>query len=246
MTKLTERVDGRVRFISDPPLLVPVRELLSSEAADELETTLEALLLGYRGSLDADRRHLLDGYHVVDLARKVVGVGSVGTRAWVVLLHGRDAGDPLVMQAKEAQESVLARWVGPGAYVHEGERVVQGQRLIQAASDVLLGWDTVSGFDGRERDFYVRQLWDGKYSPDVETMPAQRLDVYVSACAWTLARGHARSGDRIAIAAYVGKGDVLDVAIAEFARDYADQNERDHARLEAAVRAGHVPARTGI
>ncbi len=244
--KLTERVDGRVRFVSAPPLIVPVAELVGPDEAVEDEARMERLLRGYRRSLVADRRHLLEGYQVVDMARKVVGVGSVGTRAWVVLLHGRDAGDPLVLQAKEAQESVLAPYAGASRYANQGQRVVEGQRLMQAASDILLGWERVDGLDGRRRDFYVRQLWDGKYAPDVETMPPQRLDIYVRVCAWTLARGHARSGDRVAIASYLGRKDVFDAAIVEFARDYADQNERDHAALVDAVRSGRIAAQAGI
>jgi len=246
MAKLTETVDGRVRFRHEPPLIVPIKEILPTDDARDVDAEMQGLLDGYRASLNADRRHLLGSYHVVDMARKVVGVGSVGTRAWVMLLHGRDAGDPLVLQAKEAQESVLAPYAGASAFDHEGQRVVEGQRLMQAASDILLGWQRVAGLDGVPRDFYVRQLWDGKFSPDVETMPADRLAPYVRVCAWTLARGHARSGDRIAIAAYLGKRDTFDAAMVEFARDYADQNERDYAALAQAVADGRVSAQTGV
>lgn len=246
VVKLTERVRGQVRVVHRPPLIVPVAELLPADDARDVELEMQSLLAGYRRSLPDDRRHLLDGYRVVDLARKVVGVGSVGTRCWVLLLHGRDAGDPLVLQAKEAEESVLAPYAGRSRHANQGRRVVEGQRLMQAASDILLGWDRLRGLDGRRRDFYVRQLWDGKLSPDLESMPAERLDAYVRACAWTLARAHARSGDRIAIAAYLGGKPVFDAAVVEFARDYANQNERDHAALAEAVRTGRVEAQTGV
>jgi uncharacterized protein (DUF2252 family) len=239
-------VDGRVRFRRDPPLIVPIEDILPADRVQDTEAEMTRLLAGYRRSLTADRRHLLDGYRVVDMARKVVGVGSVGTRAWVILLHGRDTGDPLVLQAKEAEDSALAPYAGASGFDNQGQRVVEGQRLMQAASDILLGWHRVEGVDGVRRDFYVRQLWDGKFSPDVETMAADRLTAYVRACAWTLARGHARSGDRVAIAAYLGKCDVFDVAMVAFARDYADQNERDYAALEAAVRAGLIEIRPGL
>jgi uncharacterized protein (DUF2252 family) len=246
ITKLTETVDGRVRFRRDPPLVVPIEDVLPPDRARDAEAEMQRLLAGYRRSLNADRRHLLESYRVVDMARKVVGVGSVGTRAWVILLHGRDAGDPLVLQAKEAQASALAPYAGASRFANQGQRVVEGQRLMQAASDILLGWHRAEGVDGVRRDFYVRQLWDGKFSPDVETMPPERLAAYVRACAWTLARGHARSGDRIAIAAYLGKSDVFDGAMVAFARDYADQNERDYAVLEAAVRSGRLEIRSGL
>jgi len=246
VVKLTERVRGDVRIVSRPPLIVPIAELLPADDARDVEAELQSLLAGYRRSLPADRRHLLDGYRVVDMARKVVGVGSVGTRCWVLLLHGRDAGDPLVLQAKEAEESALAPYAGHSRYANQGQRVVEGQRLMQAAGDILLGWDRLRGLDGRRRDFYLRQLWDGKYSPDVESMPIDRLHAYVRACAWTLARAHARSGDRIAIAAYLGGKPVFDTAMVAFARDYADQNERDHAALAEAARTGRIQAETGV
>jgi uncharacterized protein (DUF2252 family) len=246
VARLTERVDGRVRFINAPPLITPVSDLLPPDDLRDVEAEMQKLLAGYRRSLVRDRRHLLESYHVVDMARKVVGVGSVGTRAWIILLHGRDAGDPLVLQAKEAEQAVFEPYCGASPYANHGQRVVEGQRLMQSTSDILLGWDRVQGFDGHQRDFYVRQLWDGKFSPDVETMPAERLAAYVRLCAWTLARGHARSGDRIAIASYLGAKDVFDTAVAEFARDYADQNERDHAALAEAARSRRVSAQSGI
>ncbi len=246
VAKFTRRVDGEVRIVSDPPLLVPIGELLEEEEAHDLSARLRDLLTSYRNSLSDDRRHLLGAYRVIDMARKVVGVGSVGTRAWIILLEGRDAGDPLVLQAKEAQASVLAPHVGASRFSNQGRRVVEGQRLMQAASDIFLGWDRVTGLDGLRRDFYVRQLWDGKLSADLERMAPERMAAYGRACAWTLARAHARSGDRVAIAAYLGGGDAFDRAMVAFADEYADQNERDHAALTGEVRAGRITAQTGI
>jgi uncharacterized protein (DUF2252 family) len=179
------------------------------------------------------------------MARKVVGVGSVGTQAWVVLMMGRDGRDPLFLQAKEAEASVLAAYAGPSEFANHGERVVEGQWLMQAASDILLGWLPALGYDGRRRDFYVRQLWDGKRSVEVETLPPEGLAIYGRICGWTLARAHARSGDRVAIAAYLGKGKAFDRAIAEFAERYADQNEADYAALSGAVKSGRVRAESG-
>ena len=197
----------------------------------------------YRESLKGDRRHLFDSYRFVEMARKVVGVGSVGTRAWVVLMMGRDGQDPLFMQAKEAEASVLEPYVGASEFENHGERVVEGQWLMQAASDILLGWLPANGIDDQERDFYVRQLWDGKRSVDVETLPPEGLAIYGRVCGWTLARAHARSGDRIAIAAYLGKGETFDQAIADFSELYADQNELDY---DGARRRGQVgPDRGG-
>jgi hypothetical protein len=202
--------------------------------------SLSVFFANYTRTLQPDRRHLLDSYKLVDIARKVVGVGSVGTRCFIVLLLGRDENDPLFLQVKEAESSVLEPYVGKSDFSHHGQRVVEGQRLMQAASDIFLGWDRVPGVDGVERDYYVRQLWDGKISADLTAMPAQRLPVYGQVCGWTLARAHARSGDRIAIASYLGSGDVFDRAIIEFAEAYADQNERDYAAVSAAVQAGHL------
>jgi uncharacterized protein (DUF2252 family) len=189
----------------------------------------------YRHSLQPDRRHLLEGYQLVDFARKVVGVGSVGTRCWIALLLGKDTDDPLFLQIKEAEASVLEPYAGKSGFGSHGQRVVEGQRLLQAASDVLLGWTHTQGLDGVERDFYVRQLWDWKISADLDTMAPEMLKVYAQICGWTLARGHARSGDRIAIAAYLGNADVFDRAIAEFAASYADQNQRDFEAATAAL-----------
>ncbi len=238
--RLVHEVDGEPRFISDPPLLVPMRELLAGNQLRKLEGRLETVLANYRESVQRDRRRLLDGYRFVDIARKVVGVGSVGTRAWVLLFMGRDGQDPLLLQAKEAEASVLEPYVGAGEFGNHGERVVEGQRLMQAASDIFLGWAPAIGVDERKRDFYVRQLWDGKRSVDVEALPPNGLAGYGRACGWTLARAHARSGDRVAIGAYLGKGKRFDEAIADFSSRYADRNELDYAALAAAARSGRV------
>jgi uncharacterized protein (DUF2252 family) len=226
--KLTERVDGKLEFVSDPPLLVPVREL---SELDPIATTdwIRERLRSYRHSLQADRRHLLEGYQFVDLARKVVGVGSVGTRCWVALMLGKDDGDPLLLQIKEAEQSVLEPYGGKSQYASHSQRVVEGQRLLQAASDIMLGWLHTTTPDDAERDFYVRQLWDWKVSANLETMTPDRMFLYARMCGWTLARAHARSGDRFAIAAYLGTNDVFDRAMADFAVAYADQNDRDYA-----------------
>jgi uncharacterized protein (DUF2252 family) len=241
LEKLTETVDGEVRFRSEPPLLVPGEELVKAESGFDVAALLDKVLGAYRESLVPDRRHLLDGYTFRQIARKVVGVGSVGTRAWVVLLTGSDDQDPLFLQAKEAEASVMERFVGASRFRNHGRRVVEGQRLMQAASDIFLGWCPASGLEG-ERDFYVRQLWDWKRSAEVERLSPQGLEVYARMCGWTLARAHARSGDRIAIAAYLGAGDAFDGAIAGFAEAYADCNERDHEALLAAIDSGRVEA----
>jgi uncharacterized protein (DUF2252 family) len=244
--RLVRVVDGEPRIISDPPLLVPIQELLSEDERLDFEERIRELLASYRESLKGDRRHLFDSYRFVDIARKVVGVGSVGTRAWVVLMMGRDGQDPLFLQAKEAEASVLEPFAGKSEFSNHGERVVEGQWLMQAASDVLLGWLPALGIDDRERDFYVRQLWDGKRSVEIETLPPEGLAIYGRVCGWVLARAHARSGDRIAIGAYLGKGDAFDRAIAEFSERYADQNELDHGALADAAKSGHVHAETDI
>ncbi len=237
--KLTHEVDGRIRIVSEPPLIVPVGELVGEEA-EGLDARAHEILAAYAGTLSADCRVLFDSYRFVDAAVKVVGVGSVGTRAWIVLLLGRDEGDPLFLQIKEAQRSVLEPYTAPSAYEQQGERVVQGQRLVQAASDLLLGWVTAEGLDGERRDFYVRQLWDAKGSAQVEQMDPRAMAAYAEICGTTLARAHARGADRIAIAAYLGKSSVFDQAIAEFAEAYADQNERDHAALREAADSGRI------
>ena len=246
LERLTREEDGRIRLRSEPPLLVPAEELLVGDERARFSLAVEEALRGYRTSLPTDRRAMFDLYRFKDIARKVVGVGSVGTRAWVMLLLGRDSGDPLFLQAKQAQASVLERFVGRSRYLRAGRRVVEGQRLMQTVSDVLLGWYDVTGFDGQHYDYYVRQLWDGKGSFRVETMAADAWHGYAQMCAWVLARAHARSGDRIAIAAYLGAGDVFDRAIADFAAAYAEQNLRDYEALREAVDAGTLEARFDV
>src|SRR5829696_4803029 len=239
LSKLTRVVDGRRIINDDPPLLVRIPE------GDELRSQVYAILESYKRTLQEDRRHLLDRFRFVDAARKVVGVGSVGTRAYVVLLEGRDRDDPLFLQVKEAGASVLERYVESSPYEHHehhGHRVVAGQRLMQAASDIFLGW-----FRSTEgRDFYWRQLKDMKGLAKVESMSTDELVLYAGLCGWALARAHARSGDRVQIAAYLGKSERFDGAIADFAKDYADQTERDHAALCAAVKSGKVPAGAAV
>jgi uncharacterized protein (DUF2252 family) len=244
--RLVHEVDGEPRIISDPPLIVPARELAADDQRHELEARIQEMLASYRESLQGDRRHLFDTYRFVDLARKVVGVGSVGTRAWVILMMGRDGQDPLFMQAKEAEASVLEPYVGASEFGNHGERVVQGQWLMQAASDIMLGWLPAVGLDDKQRDFYVRQLWDGKRSVEVETLPAAGLAIYARVCGWILARAHARSGDRIAIGAYLGKGESFEQAIADFSERYADQNELDYAALADAAKSGRVQVETDL
>ena len=240
LAKFTQSVDGELKFASEPPLLVPLREL-AGEA--HLRPLLEGLFARYRETLPSDRRTLLDRFRPADLARKVVGIGSVGTRCWLLFLLGRDNRDPLFLQIKEAQASVLESALGTNALATHGRRVVEGQRLMQAASDVFLGWlHADEDVDGGARDFYVRQLWDWKVSADLETITKQGLIAYADACGWTLARAHARSGDRIAIASYLGAGEKFDRAIAAFAVAYAELNEQDHRALVDAVAAGRVTA----
>jgi uncharacterized protein (DUF2252 family) len=238
LSKLTREVDGKLRIVSEPPLIVPIDELVDEDA--DIKAAVLKIISDYRDTLPEDRRVLLDGYRFVDAALKVVGVGSVGTRAFIVLMLGRDSGDPLFLQAKEAQRSVLEPYTEPSAFDNQGERVVQGQRLTQAASDILLGWVKVTGIDGKQRDFYVRQLWDQKGSAKVENMDARALTTYAEICGTTLAHAHARSGDRSAIASYLGKSDTFDKAIAGFAETYADQNERDYEALKAAAASGRI------
>ena len=244
--RLVRVVDGEPRIISDPPLLVPAGELASEDQAHELEERILEMIGRYRESLKGDRRHLLDSYRFVEMARKVVGVGSVGTRAWVLLMMGRDGQDPLFMQAKEAEASVLEPYVGESEFGNHGERVVEGQWLMQAASDILLGWLPALGFDGAKRDFYVRQLWDGKRSVDIDTLPPEGLAIYGRVCGWALARAHARSGDRIVIGSYLGKGETFDRAIAEFSERYADQNELDYGALADAAKSGNIEVETDL
>jgi uncharacterized protein (DUF2252 family) len=245
--KLARLVEGEAQLVSDPPLIVRLQELVGAEAEREpVEGAVRELLGEYQQTLQADRRHLLEQFRLVDVARKVVGVGSVGTAAWVALLVGMDGNDPLFLQVKEAQPSVLERYVGGCAYVNHGERVVAGQRLMQAASDIFLGWThSRLGMMGQPRDYYFRQLKDWKGSAVIDGMTARAMGIYGVMCGWTLARAHARSGDRIAISAYLGKSDSFDRALASFAEAYADQNERDYATLRAAVDSGRLRAEVG-
>ena len=244
--KLTEQVDGDIRFVKDPPLLVPLEDLvLTEQIRHDTERSLRKLIKKYRRTL-ADEHHPLEEYRYLHMARKVVGVGSVGTRAWVFLMMGVDERDPLILQAKEAQPSVLERFVGRSAYENHGQRVVVGQRLMQTASDIFLGWQRVKDIDGQRRDYYIRQLHDWKGSAHVDTLRVPAAIRYARMCGATLARAHARSGDWIAIAAYLGKSDRFERAIADFATAYADQNERDFEELVRAVRSGQISARTGL
>jgi Uncharacterized protein conserved in bacteria (DUF2252) len=244
VSKLTEMVNGRPKIISDPPLLVPIDELIPAETdRKSLESLITELIAKYRRTLETDRRYLLDQFEFADLARKVVGVGSVGTLCWIVLMLGRDTNDPLFLQVKEAEPSVLSRFVGSSRYANQGQRVVAGQRLMQATSDIFLGWQRNEvGLDGKPHDFYVRQLRDWKFSLDIEDMIPRGMRMYGRLCGWTLARAHARSGDRIAIAAYLGASDTFDQAITEFSAAYADQNEKDHDALVAAADSGRITA----
>lgn len=242
--------DGEARLKAEPPLVVPLRDLLDSPAeAEGMYEQLRNLLLAYRDTLEPERRILLDQYRLVDVARKVVGVGSVGTRSWMMLLLGDDGDDdldPLFLQAKEAGPSVLEEYLGPSEFDNRGQRVVVGQRLMQTVSDIFLGWVRVPGMDGRTRDFYLRQLRDWKGSAEVETMIPRGMRAYGELCGWTLARAHARSGDRVAIAAYLGGSGAFDVAVRSFAETYADQNDRDHQALVDAIASGRVPAEQGV
>jgi uncharacterized protein (DUF2252 family) len=246
LAKLGEMVGGKYRIASQPPVLIPLRELAFDMAREftpeQIEQGIRDQFSDYRSTLEPDRRHLLEQFEIVDAARKVVGVGSVGTRAYIVLLQGRDASDPLFLQIKEATSSVLEGHLPRSRYPQHGERVVQGQRLMQAASDIYLGWTT----GPRGRHFYWRQLRDMKGSAEVEEMTPLGLSAYARACGWTLARAHARSGDPVAIAAYLGDGDEFDRAMTDYAKRYADQNERDYAEFAAAVKAGKLTAVEGV
>jgi uncharacterized protein (DUF2252 family) len=245
--QLTRVVDGELRFRSDPPLLVPVNELFDEAESQQLRDTIHQAIRSYRRTLQGDRRRLLESYRFADLARKVVGVGSVGTRAWVALFVGGDDDDTLILQAKEAEASVLERFAGKSAFDNHGQRVVEGQRLMQAASDIFLGWHRVTrGADGRSHDYYFRQLWDWKLSAAVETMSPELLGVYAQLCGWTLARAHARSGDAVAIGSYLGGSDTFALALGDFAAAYADQNDADHQALVDAIADGSVAAESGV
>jgi len=247
LDKLTTVVDGQRRIISTPPTIVPIEEIFTGVQADAIYQLIGAVLSKYRRTLQSDRRHLLEQFTLVQVARKVVGVGSVGTRAWILLMDAGDGVEPLFLQAKEAQVSVLAEYAGRSKYNNQGERVVAGQHLQQAQSDIFLGWTRVANpIDGVDRDFYVRQLKDWKFSVPIELLLPEGMALYAGLCGWTLARAHARSGDRIALAAYLGGSDKFDRAIADFAEIYADQNELDYAALQAAVKDGKAEAITEI
>jgi len=246
LDKLTTVADGRRQIISDPPMIAPIEEVYGDIEADVIYDEIRTVLSKYGRTLQSDRRHLLGQFRLVQVARKVVGVGSVGTRAWIVLADAGEGAEPLFLQAKEAQPSVLAEYCGRSQYSNEGERVVAGQHLMQAESDIFLGWTRATGPDGVDRDFYVRQLKDWKFSVPIEQMVPAGMTVYAGLCGWTLARAHARSGDRIALAAYLGGSTAFDQAIADFAETYADQNERDYAAFQGAVKDGRVETTTEI
>jgi Uncharacterized protein conserved in bacteria (DUF2252) len=248
LAKLTSTVDARPQIISDPPLTVPFRDLFPTpDDAAALTGMLHDLLASYRRTLPADMAELLARYELADIALKIVGVGSVGTRCWIVLMLAADGSDPLFLQVKEAENSVLAQFAGRSRYANQGERVVVGQRFMQAASDIFLGWVRVAhGIDGSQHDYYVRQLRDWKFSANVGGMPPSWLRQYAAACGWTLARAHAKTGDRVAIAAYLGTSDLFDRAVADFAASYADQIDRDHAHLVEAIKSGRIKADTGV
>ena len=245
-TRRVGRGDEGLRIVADPPLIVPIEELgvLGAEW-DQTAVLIKRLLASYRRTLGVEH-HPLEEFRYVHAARKVVGVGSVGTRCYIVLLTGRDEGDPLVLQVKEAQASVLEGFVGRSVYAHHGRRVVAGQRLMQAATDIFLGWQSLKGLDGLSHDYYVRQLHDWKGSAEVDKLLVPGATLYARICGGTLARAHARWGDRIAIASYLGKGETFDSAIADFSAKYADQNERDYEALVGAVKSGRLAAETGL
>ena len=246
-SKLTRVVDGEARIVAEPPLIVPIDDLEMGMDREEMFDALHELLRSYRDTLEHDRRVLLEEFRLADFARKVVGVGSVGTRAWIALMLGRDGQDPLFLQMKEAEASVLEEFLPPSEFENHGERVVHGQRLMQASSDIFLGWVHVEeGEGGLPRDFYGRQLKDWKGSAEIERMVPKGMAQYGKLCGWTLARAHARSGDRIAIAAYLGNGPSFDRAIVEFSHAYAEQNERDYKALTKAVESGRITVETGL
>jgi uncharacterized protein (DUF2252 family) len=244
--RLTTRVNGDLRIASAPPLIVPVEDIVSAAAAERVQEFMRTLVKAYKRTLTGAARRLMDRYSYQHMARKVVGVGSVGTRAWVILLTGRDEGDPLFLQVKEAQTSVLEPYAARSAFSHHGRRVVEGQWLMQASSDIFLGWVTATGVDGVDRDFYVRQLWDWKRSAEIETMTPPVLAAYARMCGWTLAHGHARSGDPQAIAGYMGRSSTFDRAITAFAARYADQAEADFKELKRAAKSGSIDVQRGI
>ncbi len=245
-TKRAAEVDGELRIVSDPPLIVPVEEIVTPGSEwEDPAPLIKKLLATYRRTL-GNQHHPLEEYRYVHAAYKMVGVGSVGTRCYILLMLGRDHNDPLFLQVKEAQASVLERFAGESTYRHHGQRVVSGQRLMQAATDIFLGWIRIKGLDGMTRDYYVRQFHDWKGSADVDSMLVPGATLYARVCGATLARAHARWGDRIAIASYLGKGDAFDRAVANFCAAYADQNEKDYEAFAAAVESGRLPAQTGV
>ncbi len=246
LERLTTVVDGKRKLISKPPLMVPLDQLVPPGEAEAAHETVRTLVRQYRATLPYDRQKLLERYQYADAARRVVGVGSVGTRAWVALLLGRDDGDSLFLQVKQAEASVLEPYIGRSAFAQNGRRVVDGQRIMQEASDILLGWLRALGFDGLEHDFYVRQLWDSKGSALVEELEPDAMLRYGRVCGWALAKAHARSGDAVAITAYLGAANVFDGAMVAFAETYADVNEGDYAALQVAASAGRITAQTGI
>jgi uncharacterized protein (DUF2252 family) len=246
LRKLTTTDDGQRRIISDPPMIMPIEDVFADVQAGAIYAEIRTVLGKYRRTLQSDRRHLLEQFTLVQVARKVVGVGSVGTRAWIVLMDAGDGTEPLFLQAKEAQPSVLADYCGRSQYTNQGERVVAGQHLMQAESDIFLGWTRAAGPDKVDRDFYVRQLKDWKFSVPIELMVPSGMAVYAGLCGWTLARAHARSGDRVALAAYLGGSAKFDQAIADFAETYADQNDRDYAAFQTAVKDGRAQAASEI
>jgi uncharacterized protein (DUF2252 family) len=246
LTKRAAEVDGELRIAADPPLIIPIEDLITPGSEwEDPAPLIKKLLLAYRRTL-GHQHHPLEEYRYVHAAYKMVGVGSVGTRCYIMLMLGRDHKDPLFLQVKEAQASVLERFVGTSHYAHHGQRVVAGQRLMQGATDIFLGWVRIRGLDGVTRDYYVRQFQDWKGSADIDNMLVPGAALYARLCAATLARAHARWGDRIAIASYLGNGDAFDRAIADFSTVYADQNEKDYEAFSAAVRSGRLTAQTGI
>jgi uncharacterized protein (DUF2252 family) len=245
LTRRASKVNDELRFVADPPLIVPIEDLVSPGSTwENPDVLIKQLLSSYRQTLGVEH-HPLEEFRYVHAARKIVGVGSVGTRCYILLLVGRDESDPLILQIKEAQSSVLEAFAGPSTYEHHGQRVVAGQRLMQGASDIFLGWQRIKGLDGEARDYYVRQLHDWKGSAEVEDMLVSGAVHYARICGETLARAHARWGDRIAIGSYLGKGEGFDRAIADFSSSYADQNERDYEALLGAVRSGRLAAEMG-
>jgi uncharacterized protein (DUF2252 family) len=246
LTKLTVEVDGKLRFVDNPPLMVPAESLFTDVYSSQTAGNLYDALSQYRSTLSGDRQRLLEKYEFTDLARKVVGVGSVGSRCWVALFVGRDNTDPLFLQVKEAEAAVGEPFLGKSEYPSHGQRVVEGQRLMQGSSDIFLGWDRFTGEDGITRDFYLRQLWDWKFSVDIDLLTPDAFGIYAEICGWILARAHARAGDAIAMGSYLGGGDRFDRSMVEFARSYADQNELDFATLTGAIASGRIHAEIGV